>query len=221
MTDSVERDLLDALRAEAYREPLLLDASTLRERLDRRPRRRGILMMAALKPAAAVVAGLATVAAIALITHPAAGPGISPSSSPAVCSVTRPAQPFAAPSPFPAAPPNAAEAWFGSDVLWTMLNRHGEVWHQSGQAAGLSQKTFWWSKDWVPRAEPAPAITVILTRLDGDGSYSFGPGTNASSADLGGTAMLVGVDFPGPGCWQLTAHYRGAALSYVVWIKND
>ena len=75
MTDAIERDLVEALRAEAYREPLLLDASTLRERLDRRPRRRGILMMAALRPAAAVLAGLAAVAAIALITRPAAGPG--------------------------------------------------------------------------------------------------------------------------------------------------
>ena len=220
MTDSIERDLLDALRAEAYREPLLLDASTLRERLDRRPRRLRTLTIAALGPATAVLAGLATIAAIALITRPTAGPGLSPSSSPAACSVTRPAPPFAAPSPFPAAAPIAAKAWYGSDALWTMLNRDGEVWHHFGQATGvLSQKTFWWSKDF---AELAPAITVILTRLDGEGSYSFGGGTNATSPDLGGTAMLVGVDFPGPvGCWQLTAHYRGAALSYVVWIKND
>lgn len=211
MTDAIERDLLEALRAEAYREPLLLDASTLHERLDRRPRRRWIFMMAALKPAAGVVAGLATVAVIALITRPAAGPGLSPSSSPAACNVTRPAPPFAAPSPFPAAPPNAAKAWYGSDALWAMLDRDGGVRHP-----GDFQKTFWWSKNF---AEEVPAITVTLTRLDGEGSYSFGPGTNATSADLGGTAMLVGVDIPGPGCWQLTARYRGAALSYVVWIK--
>jgi hypothetical protein len=108
MTNAIERDMLDALRAEAYREPLLLDASTLRERLDRRPRRLRTLTMAALGPATAVLAGLATIAAIALITRPTAGPGLSPSSSPAACSVTRPAPPFATPSPFPAAAPNAA-----------------------------------------------------------------------------------------------------------------
>lgn len=99
-----------------------------------------------------------------------------------------------------------------------MLNRDGEVWHHLGQATGVfSQKTFWWSKDFADLA-----VTVTLTRLDGGGSYSFGDGTNATSPDLGGTATLVGVDFPGPvGCWQVTAHYRGAALAYVVWIKND
>jgi hypothetical protein len=59
---------------------------------------------------------------------------------------------------------------------------------------------------------------VTLTRLDGQASASFGPGTNATSPSLGGTAMLVGVDFPGPGCWRVTAQYRGTALSYVVWI---
>jgi hypothetical protein len=33
--------------------------------------------------------------------------------------------------------------------------------------------------------------------------------------------MLVGVDFPSPGCWQLTGRYRDAVLSYVVWITED
>lgn len=33
--------------------------------------------------------------------------------------------------------------------------------------------------------------------------------------------QAVGIEFPTPGCWQLTAEYRGAALSYVVWIKDE
>ena len=33
--------------------------------------------------------------------------------------------------------------------------------------------------------------------------------------------MLVGIEFPTPGCWQMTAEYRGAVLSLVVWIKDE
>ncbi len=45
------------------------------------------------------------------------------------CSVTRPDPAFVAPSPYPAAAPPLYESeWFGSDALWTMINRDGEVW---------------------------------------------------------------------------------------------
>lgn len=42
-------------------------------------------------------------------------------------------------------------------------------------------------------------------------------GTNAI-ADFG-SAMLVGVEFPFAGCWQVTGNYRDASLTYVLWLK--
>jgi hypothetical protein len=140
-----------------------------------------------------------------------------------ICDATRPIPVFVPPSQFLATPPTYYETdWFGSAALWTMLNHDGEVWKQSHlphNPEGLTQKTFWWSADWPARAEPEPAITVVGTRLDGPGAFTYSPGTNAT-ADFG-TAMLVGVDFPSPGCWQLTGRYRDAVLSYVVWITED
>jgi hypothetical protein len=139
------------------------------------------------------------------------------------CAVTRPIPIFVPPSPYLASPPAYYQSdWFGSAALWTMINHDGEIWKQSGlphNPEGLTQKTFWWSADWPAGAEPEPAITVVGTRLDGPGSFTHSPGTNAS-ADFG-TAMLVGIDFPSPGCWQLTGRYRAAVLSYVVWITDD
>lgn len=84
----------------------------------------------------------------------------------------------------------------------------------------MGQKTFWWSIEW-PGAddEPEPAITVVGTRLDGPGTFTAGPGTNAGRADFG-QAMLVGVEIPTAGCWQITASYRDAVLSYVVSITD-
>jgi hypothetical protein len=78
---------------------------------------------------------------------------------------------------------------------------------------------FWWSADRIPQDDLVPAIRVTGKRLDGPGTFEFGPGTNAS-ADFG-PAMLVGVEFPTPGCWEVTGRYRDAVLSYVLLITED
>ena len=68
------------------------------------------------------------------------------------------------------------------------------------------------------RDEPQPRISVVGTRLDAPGTLTSGPGTNAS-ADFG-EAMLVGVEIPSPGCWQITASYGDAVLSFVVLVTD-
>jgi hypothetical protein len=154
-------------------------------------------------------------------SQPSASAGAA---SPQDCKVTRPIPAFVPPSGYLTTPPDRyGSSWFGSAALWTMIDKDGEVWRQSSlphNPDGLTQKTFWWSVNWPSRAELEPAITVAGTRLDGPGMFIYEPpGTNAG-ADFG-TAMLMGVDFPTPGCWQLTGRYRDAVLSYVVWITED
>jgi len=179
------------------------------------------------------VAGAALVLVVALVTlQLGIGPGVGGQSpigsgahpSGAVrCDVTRPTPRFAAPSPYPESPPAYYDSdWFGSRALWTMIGRDGEVWAQSALPrgpGGLTQKLFWWSADRIPQDDLVPDITVTGKRLDGPGTFEFGPGTNAS-ADFG-PAMLVGVEFPTPGCWEVTGRYRDAVLSYVVLITED
>ena len=136
------------------------------------------------------------------------------------CSVTRPDPAFVAPSPWPASPPSYYESeWFGSEALWTMLDRDGEVWRFPVGPDHLSEKLFWWSVEWPGmRDDPQPAIRVVGTRLDASGTFTSGPGTNAS-ADFG-EAMLAGVEIPSPGCWQITASYGDAVLSFVVLVTD-
>ena len=140
------------------------------------------------------------------------------------CPVTVPdAGGFVAPRPYPPAPPAYyGSRWYGNADLWTMIDTTGESWHhlpRNGTARG--QKTFWWSADWDHARELEPAIVVTGRRLDGPASaFEAGhPGTNAT-ADFG-TAMLVGVDVPTPGCWELLARYRTAELAIVVWVADD
>ena len=176
-----------------------------------------------LMPAAGIAVALTLVVGVMATRQPdLPSSGVAPAGADAGCTPTRPASAFVPPSPYEPSPPAYyGSAWFGSAALWTMLSRDGEVWSQSGlphRPGGLFQKIFWWSADWSPGVEPQPAISVIGRRLDGSGSFKFGPGTNAA-ADFG-SAMLVGIEIPTPGCWELTGHYRGATLSFVVWIKN-
>lgn len=152
---------------------------------------------------------------------PAGSVDATPTASP--CTITRPGPAFTPPTPYLASPPMAYDSvWYGDAHLWTMLDIGGETWGPwlFGTPPGLPQKTFWWSADWHPdqTGEWEPAITVTGRRLDGPGTFTFGPGTNAS-ADFG-TAMLVGIDIPSYGCWKLTAEYRKATLSYVVSVVN-
>jgi hypothetical protein len=159
--------------------------------------------------------------------EPAAGAPVgsataAPSFALAECAVTLPSPAFSALTPYPSSPPNRDEAWFGTRDLWTKLKIGGEVWDASNTSFPVAIKTFWWSANWPGmRDVPVPAITVTATRLDGPGSVTTHDATNAAADDLGGEAMLVGIEFPAPGCWQLTAQYQDAVLSYVVLIAEE
>lgn len=142
--------------------------------------------------------------------RPSAGPKLAALIPLNECPVTMPGTPYVARAPHPAEPPALYRAtWYGNDNLWTMLPRGG---------ANLDTKSFWWSRNFVLAEENQPLIAVTGRRLDAPGSFSAGnPGTNAI-ADFG-TAMLVGIDVPSEGCWEIRAEYKGAELAYIVRVS--
>lgn len=136
----------------------------------------------------------------------------------ASCPLTIPYAPYVAAPPQPPKPPERyGAAWYGTDALWTMVQTSGETWTRLPDNGGtLTQKSFWWSRGFVGGA--APDLKVTGTRLDAPGSFSAeGPATEAS-ADFG-RAMLIGLDIPSTGCWELRAQYQGAELSVVVLVQ--
>ena len=229
--DDVERLLRDAgarWRASQPGPPQIGDVALV----NARPHTFGWPVVAA-SAAMGAVAAVIVMAALALAAQVADGSRIgvgapvasSTDSAPpatAACGVTVPNPPFSAPPPYPASPPDASEAWFGTPELWTMLELDGEVWDAANASFPVGQKLFWWSSNWAGmREEPEPALTVVATRLDGPGTVRTDDATNAAADSLGGQAMLSGIEFPTPGCWQVTGEYRGAVLSYVVWVKDE
>lgn len=89
--------------------------------------------------------------------------------------------------PFVPPPGELAEApgsrvWYGTAALYVALPPDGEAWRGlPHNPDGYTQKTVWWSINWRPDFELQPAITVSGVRLDGPGTFEFGPGTNASA----------------------------------------
>jgi hypothetical protein len=139
------------------------------------------------------------------------------------CPVTlAPETPWVPPAPYPAQAPGADRFWFGDDALWTMPRRDG-TWRgippDLGFGRGYRDKSFWWRAGYHGPSEPVPWLTVTGRRLDRDAPlYHPDAATNAHHVDFGGWAMLVGLDIPTSGCWELTGRYGNASVTYVVWV---
>jgi hypothetical protein len=117
--------------------------------------------------------------------------------------------------------PGDDQVWYGTPELWTTIPSNGQVRSSSWLSPG--EKTFWWS-EYFPggEVEGSPSITVTAEHLDGlaPNVKAGGPGTNGFHPDLG-DFMLIGVALPATGCWELTAEYKEATLSYTMWIPED
>ena len=136
-----------------------------------------------------------------------ADPGDGPAAAP--CPVTIPPQPGFQPSAsWSATIPPEGSVWYGTDELWTFLATDGD----HGR-----RKSVWWSVNFDGGvSEPQPDIDVVWRRIGGDSPlviHADAP-TNAFTDDQG-LAMMNGIDPEEPGCWEVTATYRGATLSYI------
>jgi hypothetical protein len=84
-----------------------------------------------------------------------------------------------------------------------------------GAAYNYRNKFFWWSYGFRPGSESS--LVVRGHRLDRESPQpNVSRPTNAHSPSLGGWTMLVGMEFPSSGCWEITGEYLGQRLSFVV-----
>ena len=143
---------------------------------------------------------------------------IAASIPPANCPVTVPQQP-----PFVPPPPYSdlgveGYFWYGTNSLWVEIPEDG-VWSKLPRDAhGYTQKIPWWREGYVWDEEPEPPLFVTGERLDAKSPPLVASHANGAYAVEFGSAMMMGADFPSPGCWKITGKYKGAELSFVVWI---
>jgi hypothetical protein len=148
----------------------------------------------------------------------------TPEPPPEACPVTQPPEkPFLPPAPYTAETLVGGDFLFGTPNLWTMLHSDGTWWalpyheHEDGQGA-YSQKVFWWNQSYDWQVEPQPDLRVTGRRLDGPSPpIDALEATNAYTPEFG-SAILTGIGLPTLGCWEITGHYQGHSLSFVVWV---
>jgi hypothetical protein len=113
--------------------------------------------------------------------------------------------------PFP-----ASQNWHGSEALAVILPPDG-VWRGMGPQYHYRDKLFWWTSGFKPGDESR--LSVTAKRIDANAPpANISRVTNAYAQSLGGWAMLVAVEFPSPGCWQIAGQYLGQELKFVVEI---
>jgi hypothetical protein len=70
--------------------------------------------------------------------------------------------------------------------------------------------------DW--RTEPQPKLTVTGRRLDAQAAPLMADRANNVSSQP--AAMVVGINFPTLGCWEITGRYGNDTLTFVVWLAK-
>ena len=143
-------------------------------------------------------------------------PSTATPASQANCPTTTPQNPsFTPPPPWPSKSLEG-EFWYGTNVLWTSVPKDGLWWGLPKDKEGYSQKVWFWKQGYDGLTDPRPKLTVTGRRLDGAAPPLVTlPATDGYNKDMG-WAMLVGVDVPTLGCWEITGHSDGHPLSFVI-----
>jgi hypothetical protein len=139
---------------------------------------------------------------------------------PSHCPVTRPPDPpFVPPAPHPAK--ETGRFWLGTNALWTSLTEDG-IWSGIVSPSGTRNKFWWWREGWrfdTDLRANEPGLIVTARRIDGDAPEVRKPRvTNAGEGK--GTAMLLMLEIPTSGCWEITGNYRSEYVSMVVWVPK-
>jgi hypothetical protein len=73
----------------------------------------------------------------------------------------------------------------------------------------------WWRQGYDYRTEPKPRLKVTGKRLDAPA-----PPLMAEANNVAGPlpSMMVGMNFPTLGCWEITGRYADDELTFVVWV---
>jgi hypothetical protein len=81
---------------------------------------------------------------------------------------------------------------------------------------GYRTKLVFWRRalDW-PK-EPEPKLIITAKRLDGEAPSVAVAHANAVFVMGSTPAMMTGIDIPTAGCWELTGHYNGHTLTFIV-----
>jgi hypothetical protein len=153
-------------------------------------------------------------AVLALTTLPAEALG--------ECAVTLPAS---SPVDVPGSSRSDSFAWYGSEALAVRIPSDGR-WRGMGSDRHYRDKFWIWRRGYDAKSEPRPDLFFAGMKLnDGEKPERFRIDGTTGAYGLGWSQMLVGMQFPSGGCWQVTANYTFAGitqnLTFVVEVVGE
>jgi hypothetical protein len=143
---------------------------------------------------------------------------------PANCPTTKLGeQPMVPPPPYPAKAPRGA-FWYGTSQLWTILGDKG-TWsglpHYTPADPTFRQKLFFWRQGYDWDEEPRPRLVITGRRLDGPAPPLMSdPATGSYREEDWKSFLVVGINLPTLGCWEIKGRYENAELTFVVWVTE-
>ena len=121
--------------------------------------------------------------------------------------------------PFGTTNPSSSHGWYGSDELTALIPKDGH-WVGMGPDRNYSDKFWWWRRGYNARKEPNPELIISGTRLDGPASPVLVTDTTNGYGENWST-MLVGMEFPTAGCWEVIGKYGGNELKLIVKVGGS
>ena len=140
------------------------------------------------------------------------------------CPVTKaPAPPFVPPAPYKSGPLYRGFL-LGSKSLWTFVNTYDM--NQSRPGPPYAFKLVYWHPglNWH-HTDEANDLTVVARRLDAPSApivftHRAGGLVGHLSAEAPDeVAIMIGLDLPSSGCWEIAAEFRGEHLNYVISLR--
>ncbi len=109
-------------------------------------------------------------------------------------------------------------AWFGSDELAAKIPEDGH-WVGMGPEHDYGDKFWWWRKGYRAIEEQRPELVVTANRLDRPAPpVRMDEATNAFGKNW--DLMLIGMEFPTAGCWEVIGRYHGRELRFVLKVGD-
>jgi hypothetical protein len=106
--------------------------------------------------------------------------------------------------------------WYGDQIFAVQLPNRGS-WHGMGPTRNFRDKLFWWGAGFDHGRESD--LVVSARHLGKDASAVISRVTGALYDPLIGPTMLVAVEFPVSGCWEISGKYQGRELAFVVDVR--
>jgi hypothetical protein len=139
----------------------------------------------------------------------------TPNAAPSSCPMTpAPKTPF---TPTGAMPQRGSGSFFFGTPKLSVLLTHSWTVHQ--------MSVRWYSDD-APIPKPIN-LKITGRRLDPDVAYvvaqniqDSGPKFSSGPSPTRGNLILSGLEFPSPGCWEITASLNGTELRFVTYVAG-